>query len=40
MLEMEKLVGKLPAGVGHDWTGASYEERVRRFLRNTSDQKI
>lgn len=28
MQEMEKLAGKLPAGIGYDWTGASYEERA------------
>jgi multidrug efflux pump len=28
MQEMEKLAGKLPAGIGYDWTGASYEQRA------------
>jgi multidrug efflux pump len=28
MQEMEKLASKLPAGIGYDWTGASYEERA------------
>ncbi|MEJ0099234.1 MAG: efflux RND transporter permease subunit [Pseudomonadota bacterium] len=28
MDEMEKLVAKLPAGVGSEWTGISYEERL------------
>jgi multidrug efflux pump len=28
MQEMEKLAEKLPAGIGYDWTGASYEERA------------
>ncbi len=26
MTEMEKLVGKLPSGIGYEWTGQSYEE--------------
>ncbi|HAT1681259.1 TPA: efflux RND transporter permease subunit [Klebsiella oxytoca] len=25
---MEELVGKLPAGIGYDWTGMSYQERL------------
>ncbi|MFZ4214109.1 efflux RND transporter permease subunit, partial [Pantoea endophytica] len=28
MDEMEKLVGQLPLGVGFQWTGASYQERL------------
>ncbi len=28
MDEMEKLVAKLPAGVGSEWTGISFEERL------------
>jgi hypothetical protein len=24
---MEELAGKLPAGIGYDWTGMSYQER-------------
>jgi HAE1 family hydrophobic/amphiphilic exporter-1 len=27
MQEMERLVEQLPAGIGHDWTGLSYQER-------------
>ena len=27
MIEMEKLAAKLPAGIGFEWTGESYEER-------------
>jgi HAE1 family hydrophobic/amphiphilic exporter-1 len=27
MAEMEKFVGKLPQGIGFDWTGLSYQER-------------
>lgn len=27
MAEMEKLVSQLPEGIGHEWTGLSYEER-------------
>jgi multidrug efflux pump len=27
MNEMEKLAAKLPAGIGYEWTGESYEER-------------
>ncbi len=27
MAEMENLMGQLPEGVGHEWTGLSYEER-------------
>ena len=25
---MEELAGKLPAGIGYDWTGMSYQERL------------
>ncbi|MBB1200416.1 efflux RND transporter permease subunit [Enterobacteriaceae bacterium 89] len=28
MLLMEQLAGKLPSGVGYDWTGMSYQERL------------
>lgn len=28
MAEMERLVGQLPAGIGYEWTGQSYEERL------------
>ncbi|QKN83012.1 multidrug efflux RND transporter permease subunit AcrB [Scandinavium goeteborgense] len=28
MLLMEQLAGKLPTGVGYDWTGMSYQERL------------
>jgi multidrug efflux pump len=28
MLEMEKLAAQLPAGIGYEWTGLSYEERL------------
>ena len=28
MNEMEKLIGKLPRGVGYEWTGLSYQERL------------
>ncbi|MDB6130075.1 MAG: acrB [Verrucomicrobiales bacterium] len=28
MNEMEALIGKLPAGIGFEWTGQSYEERL------------
>ena len=28
MLEMERLVSQLPAGVGVEWTGMSYQERI------------
>ncbi|MCE7957420.1 MAG: efflux RND transporter permease subunit, partial [Acidobacteria bacterium ACB2] len=28
MLAMEELIGKLPAGVGHEWTGLSYQQRM------------
>jgi multidrug efflux pump len=28
MLEMEKLAAQLPAGIGYEWTGLSYEERA------------
>jgi len=27
MAEMEKMAGQLPAGVGYEWTGLSYEEK-------------
>ncbi len=27
MTEMEKMVSKLPAGIGYEWTGLSYEEK-------------
>ena len=27
MTEMEKLAAKLPAGIGYEWTGLSYEEK-------------
>jgi multidrug efflux pump len=27
MLEMEKMVAKLPVGIGYEWTGLSYEEK-------------
>jgi multidrug efflux pump len=27
MNEMEKMAGQLPAGIGYEWTGLSYEER-------------
>ncbi len=27
MAEMENLIEKLPQGIGHDWTGLSYQER-------------
>jgi multidrug efflux pump len=27
MVEVEKMVGQLPAGIGYEWTGLSYEER-------------
>jgi multidrug efflux pump subunit AcrB len=26
--EVEKLAAKLPAGIGHEWTGLSYQERL------------
>ncbi len=28
MATMERLVAELPAGIGHEWSGLSYEERV------------
>ncbi len=28
MTEMEKLIARLPPGVGHEWTAASYQERL------------
>jgi multidrug efflux pump len=28
MREMEKLIGQLPRGVGYEWTGLSYQERL------------
>ena len=28
MQEMERLIAQLPLGVGHEWTGLSYEERL------------
>ncbi len=28
MLAMEELIGKLPKGVGHEWTGLSYQQRM------------
>ncbi|MHB8530877.1 MAG: efflux RND transporter permease subunit, partial [Caulobacteraceae bacterium] len=28
MKEMEKLVARLPAGIGYEWTGLSYQERL------------
>ena len=28
MQEMERLIAQLPGGVGHEWTGLSYEERL------------
>ena len=28
MAEIERLVAQLPAGIGHEWTGLSYQERV------------
>ena len=28
MNEMEKLIAKLPRGVGYEWTGLSYQERL------------
>jgi multidrug efflux pump len=34
---MESLAAKLPSGIGYDWTGMSYQERlsVTRRLRCT-----
>ncbi|MDB6025910.1 MAG: acrB [Verrucomicrobiales bacterium] len=28
MIEMEKMINQLPAGIGFEWTGQSYEERL------------
>ncbi|NGG41830.1 efflux RND transporter permease subunit, partial [Escherichia coli] len=28
MALMEELAGKLPSGIGYDWTGMSYQERL------------
>ena len=28
MLAMERMIGQLPAGIGYEWTGQSYEERL------------
>lgn len=28
MALMEQLASKLPAGIGYDWTGLSYQERL------------
>lgn len=28
MILMEQLASKLPAGIGYDWTGMSYQERL------------
>jgi multidrug efflux pump len=28
MAEMQKLIGKLPLGIGYEWTGISYQERL------------
>ncbi|NYY79049.1 hypothetical protein DMI66_12115 [Escherichia coli] len=28
MALMENLASKLPAGIGYDWTGMSYQERL------------
>lgn len=28
MLEMEKLASQLPQGIGYEWTGLSYQERL------------
>ena len=30
MEAMEELVGKLPYGIGHDWSGISYQERMAK----------
>ena len=30
MAAMEEIVGKLPKGVGYDWTGLSYQERMAK----------
>ena len=28
MAEMERLASQLPAGIGYEWTGLSYQEKV------------
>ena len=28
MLEMEKIASQLPQGIGYEWTGLSYQERL------------
>jgi multidrug efflux pump len=28
MAEMERLIAELPPGIGHEWTGLSYQERI------------
>lgn len=28
MLEMERLMGELPEGIGYQWTGMSFQERL------------
>ncbi|WP_312933676.1 efflux RND transporter permease subunit [Stutzerimonas nitrititolerans] len=28
MVEMERLIGELPQGIGYEWTGLSYQERI------------
>lgn len=28
MAEMERLAAQLPAGIGYEWTGLSYQEKV------------
>ena len=28
MAELERIIGELPAGIGYEWTGLSYQERV------------
>ncbi|MDO7911197.1 multidrug efflux RND transporter permease subunit [Pseudomonas sp. 22-AL-CL-001] len=28
MAEMERLIGELPEGIGYEWTGLSYQERI------------
>ncbi|HVL57411.1 MAG TPA: multidrug efflux RND transporter permease subunit, partial [Burkholderiaceae bacterium] len=30
MAEIERLIGQLPQGIGYEWTGQSYEERLLR----------
>jgi len=30
MQAMEEIAAKLPAGIGHDWTGVSYQERIAK----------